>query len=727
MPRPYIKRNEGYWNSGRKHQPTTPPVVVHAAPAAQVINPVPFPEIVYNSTELIANAAQQEARASAGLETTFRASQQNSGLADPYSFQNLRALPSTYAGYTGTREFVGVQEPIILSMKAWGGVPCVRNAIEVSVEFSSQPLWFKSDNQTVQTFFQEWWRAVRGNRLVEQSMREYYRSGNVFFMSFYGRFGPDYYKNYQQSFGAKENKIPIRYEILNPSNVFVPNGLCYPYTYARMMSTYELERLKTPITPQDKQVFNDLPENIKLQLKNGSTFPLGVWIPLEPDRLRYFFYKKQDYEPLAIPMIWPVLPDIEWKLGLKKMDMELARKIEHAILIVTTGEKGDQWNGGNGINQNNIARLQALFTNQAIMRTLVADYTTKGEWLIPDVKEILGPEKYEVVDRDIREGLQSILTGEDKFANAQIKAKIFIQRLEEGQNRFLNDFLIPEIVSICDRMGFRNIPEVGFQKINLQDETVIMRIITQLGQIGILTAEQVIKAIDTGLLPNATELKRGQQEYKKDREDGLYQPLIGGQKDAEGDSVAGRPTGTKTPQSTKKVSPIGVKSAKADAFSMKAYSNCLKASQELQSEVVKQLCKIGKASGLNKEQSAIATMLVKRIMAIKPVDQWIKSVAQIIKNPPEIPAEIAREMSDIAIDYEVDDFDAAILRHCRSDISEDLSAVVPQFRAQASVVAQPVQEPINHKVTIEIKQPEPKAKTVKLKKTSDGAFEISNS
>lgn len=673
MPRPYTKRNETYWQNGRKHQPAPPPVVVNAAPAAPSVNPVPFPDIYYNSTEVVSTAAQHQARAAAaGLETTFRPSQQNNGYADPYAFQNIKALPSTYVGYSGNRDYVGLQEPVLLCMKAWSGISIVRNAIEVSTEFSSQPLWFKSDNLTVQTFFEEWWRAIRGNRLVEQSMREYYRSGNVFLVSFFGRFGPDYYKNYQQSFGAKENKIPIRYEILNPSNVFVPNGLAYPYTYVRMLSTYELERLRHPVTEQDKQVLKDLPEDTRRQVLNSGISPLGIWVPLQPERLRYFFYKKQDYEPLAIPMVWPVLPDIEWKLALKKMDMELARKIEHAILLVTTGEKGDQYNGGNGINQNNLARLQALFTNQAIMRTLVADYTTKAQWILPDVEKILGAEKFKIADQDIREGLQSILTGDDKFANAQIKAKIFIQRLEEGQNRFLNDFLMPEIVSICDKMGFRNIPEVGFQKINLQDETVMARIITQLGQIGVLTAEQVVKAIDTGILPNATEMKRGQEQYKKEREDGLYQPLIGGQKDSEGEGgAAGRPSGTKTPQTTKKVSPIGTKSAKADAFSMKAYSNCLKASQDLEKEVVKTLCKLGKTKELDKEQSAIAKMLVKRIIAVKPVEEWTKSVAQIIKNPPEIPAEIAREMSDITIAYEVDDFDAAILRHCKIDAPQN--------------------------------------------------------
>jgi hypothetical protein len=495
-------------------------------------------------------------------------------------------------------------------------------------------------------------------------MREYYRSGNAFFYTFHGKFGPAYYKNFQQSFGAKENRIPIRYELLNPTNIFVPVGLAFPYTYVRLMSTYELERLKNPITVQDKQIYNDLPDVVKSQMKAGSVFPMGVWLPMDPTRLRFFFYKKQDYEPLAVPMVWPVLPDIEWKLGLKKMDKELARKVEHALLIVTTGEGPNQYNGGNGINQNNIARLQALFANQTIQRTLVADYTTKAEWAIPDLKDILGPEKYKVVDQDIKEGLQSILAGEDKFANAQMKAKIFIQRLEEGQNRFLNDFLIPEIMTISDAMGFRNIPQVGFQKIDLQDEVIMNRVITQLAQIGILTAEQTIKAIDTGLLPDANEMKLGQEEYKKEREKGLYEPLIGGQKKDEGSGSVGRPNGTGTPQTTKKISPIGTG---ADAFSIKGYTTLLRSSQNLLEIVKKELSKKFKVKGeLNAQQNSVAEAMARAIMATHTPEKWnVDIVKASIDSPPLIPTAIGQEMDRIGLDYEVDETDAILLSYCR--------------------------------------------------------------
>ncbi len=670
MARPYTKRDEAYWQARKAGTAAPQPITVNnITQPAPVVQGTPFPDIIYGSQEVTARGREAFAGAVSQPPTASRGSQVNSPYGDGAAFQNIRALPSTFVGYTGNRSYTGMQEPIMLCAKAWAGVPVVRNAIEVSVEFSCQPLLITCDNVTVKTFFEEWFKAVQMNKLKKQFFREYYRSGNVFLYRFEGKFGPAYYKNFQRafagrdpkwnSFAAKDNRVPIRYELLNPTNVFVPTGLTFPYTYVRMLSTYEVERLKHPVTEQDRQVYKDLPQVAKDQIKVGSVFPMGLWIPMDPDRLRFAFYKKQDYEPLAIPMVWPVLPYIEWDLTLMKMDMELARKIEHAILLVTTGEAPSQWNGGNGINQNNIARLQNLFSNQTLTRYLVADYTTQAKWLVPDVKEILGPEKYAVVTERIKEGLQSILTGHDKFANAQMKAKIFIQRLEEGQDDFL-EFLMPEIESICDVMGFRTVPKVGFRKIDLQDEAIMSRIYAQLAQIGVLTAEQAVKAIDTQELPSATEMQTGQQAYKAARDKGLYEPLVGGQKDDGSMGPNGRPAGSGGGKQvgTRKSTPKGT----TKAFSMKAYTEHLRASQDLTREVEKALQKRFKVKELTEAQQDIAQVLVKKIVTIEPKDKWSAAIAGTIKTPPQIPAEIARELDEIRAEHDVDDFDAALLR-----------------------------------------------------------------
>lgn len=679
MARSYTKRDPDYWQSRHNR-----PAVAAAQPAPrqqpESIRPVPFPTISYGAHSV------SEASINGGAPaTTYRGQQMNNGLADPGAFQNIRALPSTFSTYGGggDRGYMGCSDAIGLCIRAWTGFAPARNAVEVAVEFSAQPLHVKCDNATVLKFFTEWLRAAQIPQLTRQYFRGYYREGSVFTYTSYGQFGTSHYINMQKAFGARENRVPIRYEILNPANVFVPTGLSFPYTYVRMLSTWECERLRNPVTPQDKQVYEDLPKEAKGQIRNGAGNAMGIYLNLDPTRLRFSFYKRQPWEPLGVPMLWPVLPSIEWKLTLTKMDRALARTIDHAILLVTNGEAPSKENGGNGINQHNIARLQSLLSNQTVGRVLVADYTTKAEWLVPPVQEILGPEKYQVVNEDIKEGLQSILTGDDKFANAQIKAKIFIQRLEEGQRCFLDDFLLPEVQNICKTMGFRTVPDISFQKIDLQDETTMARVVAQLAQIGILTGPQAIKAIETMELPTKQEMEDGQREWTKQRKEGLYAPLIGGQKDeAEaGGGPNGRPPGTGVKQSgTRKTSPIGTKAslesgeaAREAAFSTKAYVDCLRESGAVAAEVESALRKRHNIIGaFNEIQQRVADAVVLKVLSTQPREKWATSVASVLaataaRNAPVVAPEVAAEMDEICATYEVSAMDAALLRHCRTE------------------------------------------------------------
>lgn len=667
MARSYTKRNTEYWTNRKNISVSSvpAPITINTVPVEQRITSQPFPDIDYGSTEIKVSYADVSMNPSAvqpSSNSSVRLRQSNTQGVDSEAFANIRAmrLPWDPAG-TG---MINSKEAIELCARAYTGIPVIRNAIEVSTEFSNQPLWIKCKNKTVKRFFRAWFKAIQLNKLTSEFFREYYRSGNVFLQRFDGKFSEENFQYMQTSFGAAQNKIPIRYYILNPVNIFVQSGMTFPHVYVRLLSTYEIERLKRPITPEDKQIFNQLPEFAKNQIKKANNFPMGLYIPIDPERLRYAFYKKQSYEPLATPMVWPVLPLIEWKLALQKADKDLARTVEMAILLVTNGETATKENGGNGINPNNIARLQSFLSNHAVSRVLVADYTTKAEWKIPDLSG-LGPQKYEVVNRDIQEGLQSLLSGEDKFANAQIKAKIFIQRLEEGQKCFLNDFLMPEIETICKIMGFRDVPTVGFQKIALQDETVMARIYAQLVQLGVITPKQNVIALKTGVLPDSDEMDEGQQELKTQREDGLYMPPAPPQQGQDG----GRPGGsTGIKQSTKNVSPQGTsRGAEMGAKGLSIYkiAQNIKDSALLESSVIAALkseYNIDENTSLTAPQLSVAQSVTDSIIALTPKEKWFTSVSSFIKKPKIISQDILDELAEISRDYNVNARDAAIIR-----------------------------------------------------------------
>ena len=121
-------------------------------------------------------------------------------------------------------------------------------------------------------------------------------------------------------------------------------------------------------------------------------------------------------------MGYPVLEDINWKQReMKKMDMAVARTMQQAILLVTMGAEPEK----GGVNQRNLEAMQQLFENESVGRVSISDYTTEAKFVIPDIGNLLGPQKYEVVENDIQMGLNNILVGGEKFANQAIKTGIF--------------------------------------------------------------------------------------------------------------------------------------------------------------------------------------------------------------------------------------------------------------------------------------------------------------
>lgn len=354
-------------------------------------------------------------------------------------------------------------------------------------------------------------------------------------------------------------------------------------------------------------------------------------------------------------MVWPVLNDIEWMLELKRMDMSLARTVEQALLLVTAGAPADDKNPPMG--KETLQRLQNIFQNNAIGRVLVSDWTTKAEWKIPDLKELLGPAKYEVVNGYIRDGLQFTAFGNEKFANASVKMKMFAQSLNEGRRSFLDGFLRPEIKKICEAMGFRHIPLVEFEDINTEDQTIMSRIYAQMAQLGLLTPSELNDALKTGNLPTTDESEEKQAEYKKARDKGFYMPLVGGPKEG---GETGRPGGTKAPQTTKKVSPIGTSKASISLSQAKIVET-LPLMDHVHAGVEKAYKKVLKTKKLDGVQADLAMAVARSIVVNEPQEKWEESIAAYITDPKDIPTNVANEIDGIRLEYDVDEWTAILL------------------------------------------------------------------
>ncbi len=657
-PRPYNK-TAPYWSQPRK------PVVVAASSVPQ--SPFMEGEAKFDDNPPFA------AVASCGGNVSTTSYQQGSAPSSiPLtSFPNIRAGIVPISMAEGNYTVMGA---IGLVYAAYYNFALLRNAISMLTDFSVSPIHVKTSNARVKTFIETWLDAVKINDFQQQFYTEYYRGGNVWIYKFSGKISDDglnmlkrsyssVTSNGQEAFASRQSKIvPIRYTILNPQQVYLQRGASYSYGYVRMLSTYEIQRLQNPQTEEDKQVLESFPEDIQRQIKQGGAWRY-IFVPLDQNRLYYVFYRKMDYEPLAVPMAYPLLNDIEFKLNLRRIDMTLVNSMEQVFMLVTAGRQADQFNQTPSNRQ--LQTLQSIFQNQTIGRVLVADYTTKAEWVLPDMKDLLGEGKYKQVDKDIREGLQFMFFGDEKFANASIKIKIFLESLKEGRRAFLENFLMPEVKKVCEQMNFRDVPTLEFEEIRLQDEALMNRLYVQMAQLGLLTPDETFTAVQTGDLPTPEESMVNQTALKAAKAKGLYQmiapPVAPG---AGGSSVQkGRPGGTGGTPATRHVStPIGqTKAAVEDDisrespfhFGMVRIAENLVKMEKVRASVEATLMKTHKVEELNDAQQLIANRVALSVCFNEHESKWTKAAtAYVKKGPKDLPKEVSREIDEIRAAYE---------------------------------------------------------------------------
>ena len=672
MSRKYNKRSD-YWNKFSKANEE------HSQPLDAMLKDFSEPSLVGDPFY------QQESKASTyertsgdgGQSTNLR---RNLAYVGPkiYKYGNIREglLPFEFSinGYN-------IRDAIELCQKAYANVAIFRNAVDIMSEFANAEIYLEGGSQKAKDFFVKWMKYTKMWNVKDQYFREYYRSGNVFFYKINAKFEIDDFQkiletyasydgasyntdiklyNYPTPYDVK-NLIPVQYILLNPFYLTTNHtSSWHQVVYQKILSEYELERLRSPKNEHDQLVFDSLDKETQDKIKNGQWARDGLKIQINPTNIIYSFYKKQDYEPFAVPFGFAVLDDINFKMEMKKIDQAICRTIENVILLITMGTEPSK----GGINHKNIKAMQSLLSNQSVGRVLVADYTTKAEFIIPDMNKVLGYEKYKIVNEDIKEGLQNILIGSEKFANTTVKAQVFFERLKEARNAFLNDFLQPEMELIFRNLGFKGkCPIAKFEEVSIKDETQFNRVVTRMMELGILPPEEGIKVIETGIYPTQEELAAAQAKFVQERKQGYYNPIVGGVPVIAPPipDIAGPSPIKKTSTPTEKGRPLG---AKASVYSKDAIAKVLDKTKDLYAIVEAGLKKKYSKKSLNAEQKKLANGISEAIIMGSESDNWTILATDVLNDPSKLDKlNILSNIQNVAAEHELDSYAAGLLYH----------------------------------------------------------------
>ena len=675
--RGYNKKSD-YW---RKFESTQQSVLPQNGLHSSSVPPISSGEPFYTSDASIATASYSrsgdgDSGSRNGPVRQNRATITN--VTNRFSSIRMGLLPYQYAS-----DGVNVRETIELCQKAYANISVFRNAIDTMAEFANSEVYLEGGNKTSRDFFYRWFNKIRLSDLKDQYFREYYRSGNIFLYRVDGTLSIEDFNTLSKIYAAENispSKIPLRYIVMNPFDIVARRSSAFSNgLYEKLLSEYDLERLRNPKDDYDKDLLNSLAPEEKEKLKKGQYYSNGLLVKLDPTRLVFSFYKKQDYEPFAIPFGYPVLDDINAKLELKKMDQAITRTVENVILLITMGAEPEK----GGINPQNLVAMQQLFLNESVGRVLVSDYTTKAEFVMPDISKIIGPEKYQVLNEDIRQGLQNIMIGSEKYNTTEVKARIFMDKLNEARRAFLNDFLQREIRRVSQELGFRNIPTAKFVDMDSKDQTEMLRITTRLMELGVITPQQGLDVFNTGRFPNSEDIGMMQEEFVKDRKKGYYNPIVGGvpmiappapKLPAGASPVAPAGPAVAKPQSNQTPKSAGRPNGKkAPPKTVKGYSRAniqkvINKVEQLRAIVIDEIKIKYNSAELNEVQTGIVDNLCERIVCANEIENWEEEAKSCVTNINKIEElHTINDILNISMEHQLETYPSAILYHSNKE------------------------------------------------------------
>jgi len=649
MPRKYTKRSE-YWEKFNKNNV---PIENLLNPQQDGFNPELIGEPIFSSSEasrLTSPTSRTKVRTNAVA---------TSGVSN--KFENIKngILPFNYE-----KGAADARDAVELCQKAYFNISSFRGTVDLLSEFADSDIYLEGGTDKSKKFIDAWFKRIRMHNLKEQYFREYYRSGNVFFYRVDGKIPLKNSQKMLEAYGASSRKeIPIKYLLINPTDVATKGSVSFTgYEYFKVLTPFEISRLQKPETDHELEMFNSLPEDVQEALSNGQNqYAMSrIQIKLDPKLLHVIFSKKQDYEPLAIPVGYSVLDDLNRKIELKNIDQAISRSIENVVLLVTMGNEPDK----GGVNHKNLAAMQQIFKNQSVGRVLVSDYTTKADFIIPDIRKVVGPEKYAVINKDIEDGLQNVLIGDSKYSDASMKMKVFFQRLEESRRAFLNDFINPEIRRICKAAGLRSFPEAKFVKTDTMDDNNLSKLATRLMELGVLTPEQGMQVVHTGVFPAGKDMEAAQRKFVDDREKGHYMPLVNTINLYDDGETSSEPE--KQQPETKPISPSGGRPlGRSDAsFSKKNIVETTKRLNEFELLAFKEFASKFGLKRMSKQKKEMVTQVCESIVIAKDIDKWEPTLTEIVADLDKLSSlNVNAKVLELGSQHQLDDLSSAILYH----------------------------------------------------------------
>lgn len=430
-----------------------------------------------------------------------------------------------------------------LCVEAYKGFGIVKNVIDLMCNFASEGLSVIHPSPAVQRFYQRWFEAVDMEGRTKHGLRSYYKTGNVFIYTTMGEIDDFTYKKMKSTRGARayasrdsdlidtndpneksrktkvrrenkkpadKRKIPWRYTFLNPFQMDLVGSKFFGESrWVFCLDEETRQEIKSKNKHSNVDVLDEtdvnLPPEFKGKIKDGHV------VELDQDKLWTIHYMKDDHEDWADPMVWPVMNDIMYKNSLRAMDMSVVNSTINAITIFKLGDV----KSGYVASAAHYKKLSTMLRTPTYSHNIVWNDAISMESNYPPIEKILSQDKYRSVDRDILAGLGIpgiLVNGAEggSFSNAFLQVRTLLERLEDGRTE-IQKWINKQLRIVAEVMGHRQIPIVKFGQMSLRDEEAQKKLIVQLIDRNLISAESVHEVFG---MNTEVEIERMRREQK---------------------------------------------------------------------------------------------------------------------------------------------------------------------------------------------------------------------
>jgi len=422
------------------------------------------------------------------------------------------------------------KQAIKMCMAAYDRVGIIRNVIDLMGDFAGQGITIVHPNKRIEKFFRAWFKKVNGLERTERFLNTLYRCGNVIVKRRTAKINKKTEKQLRSvgdvdmkiiDLKVNRREIPWKFDFLNPVSIEVIGNELATFV-GQPRYALKVSKLVRGLTnrdanggsPHHRNLTAMLPPDILKAIKDGKTT-----IPLDPEKVSVYYYKKDDWLVWASPMIYAILDDI---IMLEKMKLADISALDGAISNIRLWSLGDL--------DNKILPTKAAINKlRNILASNVGGGTMDLVWG-PELKftesstqvfRFLGKEKYEPVLTNIYAGLgiPPTLTGMAStgggFTNNFISLKTLVERLEYGRQVLVN-WWSQELEIVQKAMGFRLPARVHFDQMVLADEASEKNLLIQLADRNIISSETLIERF--GEIPEIEKIRIRREVKDRNRE-----------------------------------------------------------------------------------------------------------------------------------------------------------------------------------------------------------------